>query len=68
MQYGGEDREMGERLFNNGIKSKQIRYSAILLHLDHGRPYVNDDALRRNKEIRKETKRNKVIKTLYGLD
>ena len=39
MQYGGQDREFGERLFNLGIKSKQIRYSAIVIHLDHKRPY-----------------------------
>lgn len=30
MQYGGEDREMGERLFHKGIRSRQIRYSAIV--------------------------------------
>ena len=35
MHYGGQDREFGERMFNLGIKSKQIRYSAIVLHLDH---------------------------------
>lgn len=37
MQYGGLDRELGERLFNNGLLSKQIRYSAICVHLDHAR-------------------------------
>ena len=37
MQYGGQDRELGERLFNKGLKSKQIRYSAICVHLDHKR-------------------------------
>jgi len=39
MQYGGLDRELGERLINYGIKGKQIRYSAICVHLDHPRPY-----------------------------
>jgi hypothetical protein len=42
MQYGGEDRELGERLINNGLKSVQIRYSAICVHLDHARGYVSD--------------------------
>ncbi len=67
MQYGGEDREMGERMFNNGIRSKQIRYSAIILHLDHKRPYVNVEALERNKAIRKETKRLNRVTTEFGL-
>lgn len=67
MQYGGEDREMGERLFNKGIRSKQIRYSAIVLHLDHKRPYVNKEALERNKDIRRETKRGRIIVTPHGI-
>ena len=33
MEYGGEDRELGERLINYGVAFKQIRYSAICLHL-----------------------------------
>ncbi len=67
MQYGGEDRELGERMFNNGIKSKQIRYSAICLHLDHGRSYVNPEMIKKNRAIRKITKRKKVIKTEFGI-
>lgn len=67
MQYGGEDREMGERLCNKGIRSKQIRYSAIVLHLDHGRPYVNEEAWKINDEIRKKTKMSHAIWTRYGI-
>ena len=32
MQYGGPDRELGERLENRGIKGKQIRHRALCLH------------------------------------
>lgn len=67
MQYGGEDREMGERLFHKGMKGRQIRYSAIVLHLDHSRPYVNEEALQRNMEIRKETRMQHLTETAYGL-
>lgn len=68
MQYGGEDRELGERLMNFGIKSKQIRYSAICVHLDHARGYVNQAAIDKNIAIRKDTLKNKVIKTSHGID
>ena len=68
MQYGGEDRELGERLMNFGIKSKQIRYSAICVHLDHARGYVNQAAIDKNIAIRKEILKNKVIKTSHGID
>ncbi len=67
MQYGGEDRELGERLFNMGLKSRQIRYSAICVHLDHARGYVNAAAWKKNNEIREYTRSNKVVKTLNGI-
>jgi glycosyltransferase involved in cell wall biosynthesis len=67
MQYGGEDRELGERLLNRGLKSKQIRYSAICVHLDHERGYVTQEMIIKNKEIRNYTKRRKLTRTPYGI-
>lgn len=67
MQYGGQDRELGERLVNHRIKSKQIRYSAICLHLDHSRGYKNEESIAKNKAIRKSTKVNKKDFTDYGI-
>jgi glycosyltransferase involved in cell wall biosynthesis len=68
MQYGGQDRELGERLFNYGLKSKQIRYSAICIHLDHARGYVNEATWEKNYAIRKNTVENKVVRTPIGID
>jgi hypothetical protein len=59
MQYGGQDRELGERLFNKGLKSKQIRYSAICVHLDHKRGYVNEETWKKNYAIRENTRKTK---------
>ena len=67
MQYGGQDRELGERLFNYGLKSKQIRYSAICVHLDHKRGYKTSESMDKNKAIRRNTRINKVIKTPNGI-
>lgn len=67
MQYGGQDRELGERLINYGIKSKQIRYSAICLHLDHPRGYKNQDSIKKNLAIRETTKNKKIKRTSYGI-
>jgi glycosyltransferase involved in cell wall biosynthesis len=52
MCYGGEDRELGARLQNLQIHGRQIRYSAICVHLDHERPYRNAEALKRNNAYR----------------
>ncbi|WP_298236778.1 glycosyltransferase family 2 protein [uncultured Algibacter sp.] len=68
MQYGGEDREIGERLMNAGYKFLQVRYSVICLHLYHERPYRNEAALLLNNSIRKETRRLKLRYTKFGLE
>ena len=67
MQYGGQDRELGERMINNGIKPIQIRYSAICLHLDHSRGYKTEASIQRNKAIRAKTKYEKRTWTNYGI-
>ncbi len=67
MQYGGEDREFGERLVNNGVKAKQIRYSTVCIHLDHARGYVKPEMIEKNLQIRKETKALKKTWTEFGI-
>ncbi len=68
MQYGGEDRELGERMFNIGIRSKQIRYSAICVHLDHARGYVKPEMIAANLKIREATKNDKKVWTDFGVE
>jgi glycosyltransferase involved in cell wall biosynthesis len=67
MQYGGQDRELGERLFNYGVKSKQIRYSSICIHLDHPRGYKTKESIDRNLAIRANTKKQSKAWTDYGI-
>lgn len=67
MQYGGQDRELGERLVNNRIKGKQIRYSAVCIHLDHKRGYNTRESIMKNRSIRKETRTNGRIWTKSGI-
>ena len=68
MQYGGEDRELGERLVNFGIKPVKIRYSAICLHLDHARGYVKQEMIDKNLKIRATTKSENIKRTAFGID
>lgn len=44
--YGKEDRELGVRLRNAGIASRWLKYSLIVLHLDHARSWVDIDRYR----------------------
>lgn len=54
MQYGGADRELGERLANFGIHGLQIRHQSIVLHLDHKRGYKTPETMKKNQAIRNE--------------
>jgi len=67
MQYGGQDRELGERLFNYGIKSKQLRYSAVCVHLDHPRGYKTKESIEKNLQIRSKVKSEKSVWTTSGI-
>ncbi len=67
MQYGGQDRELGERLVNAGVKPIQIRYSTTCIHLDHKRGYATPESINKNKNIRKETRDKKIAYTPYGI-
>lgn len=67
MGYGAEDRELGTRLENAGIKGMQFRYLITGLHLYHTRPYKNEEIIAANRKIWDKTKREKIRKTPYGL-
>jgi len=67
MKYGGPDREFGERLENYGVKGKQIRHKAIVLHLDHARGYKTPESLAANLAIRKEVREKKIKWTPFGI-
>lgn len=68
MQYGGLDRELGERLWNYGHKSKQIRYSTVCLHLDHARGYSRPEIWAKNRAIRKAVKDNRTSRAENGIE
>jgi len=67
MQYGGQDREFGERLVNMGVKPKQVRYRCCCVHLDHKRGYARPESIQKNRRIRKQTRADKITRTKYGI-
>lgn len=67
MGYGGEDRELGERLVNVGVQPMQIRHRAVCIHLEHDRGYVDADVVRWNLEHRSQVRQQRVTWTDYGI-
>jgi hypothetical protein len=68
LEYGGLDRELGERLEHAGVRGRQLRHRALVVHLDHPRGYRNAEAMAKNRAIRDEVARLKLHRTPYGLD
>ncbi len=68
MGYGGEDRELGERLENFGVRGLRVRYRALCVHLEHPREYVDADGLAENLAIRRETQAERRTWSDYGID
>lgn len=67
MHYGGQDRELGERLVNAGIRPVQIRYHTTLLHLHHSRPYRNAPTLAFNEALRRTTRSTRTTWCDFGI-
>jgi len=67
MQYGRLDCEFGGRLKNSGLKTKQIRYSAICVHLDHAKSYENTESWEKNRQIRMTSINERLIETPAGI-
>jgi glycosyltransferase involved in cell wall biosynthesis len=67
MVYGGEDRELGERLINYGIRPIQIRHRSCLIHLYHKQGYICEEGKQFNQNIRKAVKDKKLIWTDFGI-
>jgi len=68
MQYGGQDREFGERLVNMGIKTRQVRYRCSCVHLDHGRGYARPESIAKNRAIRRHTHSQGITRTEFGIE
>jgi hypothetical protein len=67
MQYGGADRALGSRLENLGLKGKRVRFRAVLLHLDHDRPYKTRESIQKNKAIRRRIVAKRETRARDGL-
>ena len=67
MPYGGQDRALGERLVNLGLRGKQIRHRAPCMHLDHGRPYKDQAKIEANLAKRRSIRENRETRARLGI-
>lgn len=67
LKYGGQDKELGERLKNAGLRPKSVRYTTPLLHLFHGRPYNKSSGRKLNRDQIIRTRRSGCLWTDQGV-
>ena len=65
--YGSDDKELGVRMGNNGVRSRRLKYSLICVHQDHHRPYSAEQILE-NKANLRSLKRRRVTWIENGID
>ena len=68
LEYGGLDREFGQRLENLGLRGRQVRHRAVLLHLHHDRPYQDPAVQARQRSLRREVARSGRTRAERGID
>ncbi len=67
MAWGGQDREIGVRLLNAGVRPRHVWYDAAIVHLDHARSYADPEKAAANRRLRKDVARRRVIRTPAGI-
>ena len=58
------ERQLRLALENAGVRGKQVRHRAIVVHLDHPRGYREEAALKQNRAIRDRSPPDKVSNVL----
>jgi glycosyltransferase involved in cell wall biosynthesis len=66
--YGFEDADFGKRLEMRGVTPKTVRWTAILLHLWHERPWANPDIQEANRKLMEESLALARSRAVHGLE
>ncbi|WP_242112692.1 glycosyltransferase [Luteimonas aquatica] len=68
--YGSEDLELAARLRNAGVRQKQLKFTALAVHLEHTSraPADPDDPDMPNNRLLRETRQQKITRCERGMD
>ena len=66
--YGSEDRDLGVRLRNAGVRSMYRKYSLAMLHFDHPQAYLDESIAQQNRQVFRRRWRDGTTRISQGLD
>jgi len=67
LSYGYEDHSLGARLRNGGLRPVQVGNRAVVLHVEHPRPYKTDESMARGRRTWEAAKRDGVTWVESGI-
>jgi hypothetical protein len=50
ISYGSEDKELGARMTNLGVRSRRLKFTLVCVHLGHARSYADPAVMLKNKQ------------------
>jgi glycosyltransferase involved in cell wall biosynthesis len=65
--YGSDDKDLGVRMSNNGVKSRRLKYSLVCVHLAHPRTYASPEHVRENKQKLRQVRAERITWTRHGI-
>lgn len=66
--YGSEDRDIGIRLHNNGVRSRYLKFSLVQMHLDHPQSYLDPVVAAENRRRFRARKTDRTTRIAVGVD
>ncbi len=66
--YGSEDRDIGVRMYNNGVRAKYLKFSLVQIHLDHRQAYLNPAHQAKNRAVFRARRKDKTTWVPLGVD
>ena len=66
-EYGSDDKELGVRLTNHGVKSRRLKFSLVCVHLSHPRSYAVPERIAENKRRLQRLRAERVTWTPNGI-
>jgi GT2 family glycosyltransferase len=65
--YGSDDKDLGVRMSNNGVKSRRLKYSLVCVHLAHPRAYASPERVLENKHKLRQVRAERITWTRHGI-
>ncbi len=65
--YGSDDKDLGVRMTNNGVKSRRLKYSLVCVHLSHPRAYASPERVLENKRKLRQVRAEGITWTRNGI-